>query len=126
MDSEDFVNAGKDTITWKWSGYRSMINTNTFTQSTTKTYRGSITITVSAGLPGIAEVGTTAGFTWDVAYTTTQETSTSTTVEVGGEIGGTLQPGEKVTAVTYCQSGSLIGLTLQASHSIFKILAFLL
>ena len=69
------------------------------------TYGASINTEISAELLGIGGKIST-GYSWQ--NTSAQETSTATSVErqVGWEISGSLQPGEGITAVSFCQQGN--------------------
>ncbi|TBU28212.1 hypothetical protein BD309DRAFT_869954 [Dichomitus squalens] len=94
----------KRNLPWKFNNEVKRTQTTTFTQSTTSTYGLTVSTEVSAELFGVGgKIG--VGYSWEA--TNTQETSTSTSFEktVGWEISGELQPGEGITATSFCQQG---------------------
>ncbi|TBU37875.1 hypothetical protein BD309DRAFT_875559 [Dichomitus squalens] len=106
LDSIHYYNPpnAKASLPWTFSNEVKRTETTTFTQSTTTTYGFSVNAEVSAELFGVGgKFGD--GYSWQ--NTSTQETSTSTSFEksVGWGISGELQPGEGITASSFCQQG---------------------
>lgn len=95
---------GSGNVTWNFSGQQTETQSNTYTQSSTTTFGGSIQVEVSAELFGIGGKVTT-GFTWESSQTTESASSTTSSVMLTWGETGSLQPGQGVDCTAYVQKG---------------------
>ena len=106
LDSVHYYNPpdAKRDLPWVFDNQVKRTESTTFTQSTTTTYGISVNTEVSAELFGVGgKIG--LGYSWQNTGTQTTSTSTSFEKSLHWKIGGSLQPGEGLTAVSFCQQG---------------------
>ena len=106
LDSVHYFNPpdAKKDLPWEFDNGVTRTEETTFTQSTTTTYGISVNTEVSAELFGVGgKIG--LGYSWQNTGTQTTSTSTSFEKSLHWKIGGSLQPGEGLTAVSFCQQG---------------------
>ena len=97
-----YTNGGSVPVDFDFSNSVQRTNTCTFTSEATMTF--GMSVTVSAGIPEIAQVET--GFNWEVSETHSRSVSTSESVTLSWGLRGTLQPGQRVVCSATCQYGT--------------------
>ena len=97
-----FSNNQSSPITWDFINSVERTNSVTFTSSVTLEF--GVSVSVSAGVPGIVSVE--SGYSWGVGATREWSRTNETTVTFTWSLGGSLQPGEEVTCNAICQYGS--------------------
>ena len=107
LDSVHFHNPPESgqALPWTFNGSVKRAETNTVTQSTTTTYGINVNAEISAELFGVGGKIAT-GYSWQNAGTQQTTSETSVQRDISWGIQGTLQPGEGITAISFCQQGN--------------------
>lgn len=102
VSNAKFSNHGKTPIKWTFANSVKRTETTSFSSEWTMTF-GSV-LSVSAGVPGIAEVG--SAFHWEVGTKQSTTATSSTEISLSWDLSGDLAPGETIMCSAGCQYGN--------------------
>lgn len=103
LDAYDQTNTSSDPISWSFSGSRTVSRTNSWTLSLESSF--DVQLSIEAGVPEVAKVGTTFG--WKLGVVTTHQSSEESSHQLSWSIGGTLQPNRSIHLVALTRQGNL-------------------